>query len=291
MKTRYSFGGDDHIFAEVDEQMSLEAFFRSLSVTKAVRDSQIDGVVEICPANASYQIKFDPDRITPNDMLSELQSIESIAEGAESVLKTRVIEVPVYYNDPWTRETLMRFRERHQDPDSTDLEYAARINGFDSIEDFIKAHSDSPWFVTMVGFVAGLPFMYQMVDRDRQIEVPKYLRPRTDTPKLTVGYGGCFACIYSVRGAGGYQMFGITPMPIFDPKQEISYLQEFMVFFNPGDIVKFRPVDRDAYDEGIDAVEMGQFEPVIREFDFSLGEFESGIEQYNNNIGEMLHGN
>ena len=70
----------------------------------------------------------------------------------------------------------------------------------------------------MVGFVAGLPFLYQMVDRARQIEVPKYLRPRTDTPKLTVGHGGCFGCIYSVRGAGGYQMFGITPMPIYDPQ-------------------------------------------------------------------------
>ena len=81
----------------------------------------------------------------------------------------------------------------------------------------------------MVGFVAGLPFLYQMVDRKRQIEVPKYLRPRTDTPKLTVGHGGCFGCIYSVRGAGGYQMFGITPMPIYDPKQEISYLRDFMV--------------------------------------------------------------
>lgn len=291
MKTRYSFGGDDHIFAEVDEEMSLEAFFTSLSVTTAVKESQIKGVEEICPANASYQIKFDPDQIKPDDMLAELQNIEAAAESAESVLKTRVIEIPVYYNDPWTNETLMRFRERHQDPNSTDLEYAARINGFDSIESFISAHSASPWFVTMVGFVAGLPFMYQMVDRARQIEVPKYLRPRTDTPKLTVGYGGCFACIYSVRGAGGYQMFGITPMPIFDPKQEISYLQEFMVFFNPGDIVKFQPIDRDAYDAGVEAVEAGDFEPVTRELEFSLDEFQSDIDAYNKNIGEMLHGN
>ena len=40
-------------------------------------------------------------------------------------LPTRIIEIPVLYNDPWTRETLMRFRERHQDPKSTDIEYAA----------------------------------------------------------------------------------------------------------------------------------------------------------------------
>jgi len=84
-----------------------------------------------------------------------------------------------------------------------------------------------------VGFVAGLPSSTKMSSCSRQIEAPKYLRPRTDTPKLTIGHGGCFSCIYSVRGAGGYQMFGITPMPIYDPRQEISYLREFMALFKP----------------------------------------------------------
>src|SRR5256885_7806807 len=78
----------------------------------------------------------------------------------------------------------------------------------------------------MVGFVAGLPFLFQMVERQRQIQVPKYLSPRTDTPRLTLGHGGCFSCIYSVRGAGGYQMFGVTPAPIFDPAQRLSYRSE-----------------------------------------------------------------
>jgi urea carboxylase len=291
MKTRYSFGGDEHIFVEVDEEMSLEAFFKSLSMTNAVRDSRIAGVTEICPANASFQVKFDPDQISPDDMLAELKKLETTAEQAEHVLDTRIIEIPVLYDDPWTRETLMRFRERHQDPNSTDLEFAARINNFESVDAFIAAHSGAPWFVTMVGFVAGLPFMYQMVDRARQIEVPKYLRPRTDTPKLTVGYGGCFACIYSVRGAGGYQMFGITPMPIFDPKQEISYLSDFMVFFNPGDIVKWKPIDRDAYDQAVADVEADRFTPLIRNVTFSLDEFQADIDGYNQNLVEALHGN
>jgi len=290
MTTRYAFGGDEHIFVEVDEEMSLEAFFKSLSMTTAVRESRIEGVTEICPANASYQIKFDPDRISPDDLLAELKSLESAADKAVAVLETRIIEVPVYYNDPWTHETLMRFRERHQDPDSTDLEYAARINDFESVDKFIEAHSGAPWFVTMVGFVAGLPFMFQMVDRPRQIEVPKYLRPRTDTPKLTVGYGGCFACIYSVRGAGGYQMFGITPMPIFDPKQEITYLRDFMVFFRPGDIVKFKPIDRATYDLDVAEVEAGRFTPLVRDFTFSLEEFHADIDGYNAKIAEVLHG-
>lgn len=281
MKTRYSFGGDEHIFVECDEEMSLEAFFKSLSITNAVKEAKIAGVTEICPANASFQIKFNPDVIAPDDMLKELKAIEASAAKGRSVIKTRIIEIPVYYNDPWTHETLMRFRERHQDPTSTDIEYTARINNLDGVDGFIKAHSGAPWFVSMVGFVAGLPFLYQMVDRARQIQSPKYLRPRTDTPRLTVGHGGCFGCIYSVRGAGGYQMFGITPMPIYDPNQKIKYLQDFMCLFRPGDIVRWRPIGRDEYDATVADVDQGKFAPVMRDVTFSLDEFQADMNGYN----------
>lgn len=289
MKTRYSFGGDEHVFVEIDEEMSLEAFFKSLSMTNAVRDAQIRGVTEICPANASFQIKFDPDVIAPDDMLAEIKSLEQAADKADPVINTRIIEIPVFYNDPWTHETLMRFRERHQDPKSTDIEYGASINGYGSVADFIAAHSGSPWFVSMVGFVAGLPFLYQMVERGRQIQVPKYLRPRTDTPKLTVGHGGCFSCIYSVRGAGGYQMFGITPMPIYDPEQKISYLRDFMCLFNPGDIVKWKPIGREEYDQAVADVDAGRFVPTIRNVTFDLAEFNRNIDAYNAKLLEALH--
>ncbi len=259
-------------------------------MTSAIRDSAIKGVTEICPANASFQIKFDPDVIHPDDILKEVQAIEGAAGSAAPRIKTRIVEIPVYYGDPWTHETLMRFRERHQDPTGSDLDYAARINRYGSVDDFIAAHSGSPWFVSMVGFVAGLPFMYQMVERARQIEVPKYLRPRTDTPKLTIGHGGCFGCIYSVRGAGGYQMFGITPMPIFDPTQTTSYLRDFMVFFRPGDIVKFTPIGREAYDQAVEDVERGRFSPPIRAVEFDLAEFQQDIPAYNAKLEGVLHG-
>ncbi|HBF28869.1 carboxyltransferase domain-containing protein [Rhizobium sp.] len=290
MPMRYTFGGDEHLFVECSEEMSLEAFFNSLSMTNGIKQAGIKGVTEICPANASFQIKFDPDMIHPNDVLKEVQAIEVAASKAEPVITTRIVEIPVFYNDPWTHETLMRFRERHQDPSGTDLDYASRINDYSTVDDFIAAHSGSPWFVSMVGFVSGLPFMYQMVERQRQIEVPKYLRPRTDTPRLTVGHGGCFGCIYSVRGAGGYQMFGITPMPIYDPTQTTSYLKDFMVFFRPGDIVKFKPVDRDGYDQAVEEVDKGLFIPPIREVSFDLREFQNDIDGYNAKLEGLLHG-
>lgn len=289
MKTRYSYGGDEHIFVEMDEEMSLDAFFKSLAMSNAARDANIEGVREICPANASFQVRYDPEIIPPEDMMAKLKEFEEKAINAEKRLETRIIEMPVYYQDPWTHDCVMRFRERHQDPSGTDLDYAARINGYDSVEAFIEAHHSAPWFVSMVGFVSGLPFLYQLVERAKQIEVPKYLKPRTDTPKQTVGYGGCFSCVYSVRGAGGYQMFGITPMTIFDADQKVSYLKEFMVFFKPGDIVKFKPIDREEYDQILKAVEDGTYKPRIASVTFDLEDFNGDMEGTNLKLMEALN--
>ncbi len=288
---RYSFGGDEHIFVELNTEMSLEAFFKGMSITNAIAQRKIVGVTEICPANAAYQVRFDPDLIAPDKLLETLQSIESELGDSALDLNTRIIEIPVFYNDPWTNETLLRFRERHQEPNSTDLEYGARINGYASVDAFIAAHAASPWFVSMVGFVAGLPFMFQMVEREKQIQVPKYLRPRTDTPKLTIGHGGCFSCIYSVRGAGGYQMFGITPAPIFDPQQALPYLKDFMVFFRPGDIVKFKPMNRVEYDAALAQVQDGTFDLRIRPVKFALQDFLKNPTTYNHQLTETLYGN
>lgn len=287
---RYSFGGDEHVFVEIDEEMSLEAFFKGMAICAELTKRKVAGVSEICPANASYLVRFDPDVIHPNKMLDTLKAIEARIGTADLHISTRVVEIPVLYNDPWTRETLMRFRERHQDPKSTDIEYAAKINGFGSVDEFIAAHSGAPWFVSMVGFVAGLPFLFQMVEREKQIEVPKYLRPRTDTPKLTVGHGGCFGCIYSVRGAGGYQMFGITPAPIYDPAQKLPYLKDFMVFFKPGDIVKWKPISREEYDRDLKAVEEGTFNLNVKPIEFSLTSFVSDPGGYSRGLMEVLHG-
>lgn len=290
MKAQFSFGGDEHLLCQCSAEMSMSAFFKSLAATRAIRESEITGVLEVCGGNTSYLVRFDPDLIHPDDLRREIEAIDSAAERSEPVLNTRIIDVPVYYQDPWTHETMMAFRERHQEPDSTDLEYAAKINGYPSVAAFIQAHHGSPWFVSQVGFVCGCPWLYQMVARERQIEAPKYVRPRTDTPRLTIGYGGCFTCIYAVRGAGGYQMFGITPMPIFDPAQSESYLQDSMVLCRPGDIFKFRPIEREEYDQNVAEVAKHKYEPVIREVDFDLAEFEADIDGYNRRLSEVLYG-
>lgn len=288
---RYTWGGDEFLFVEVDEAMSLAANVRVMSIANRLAGDKPDGVTDICPANAALLIRFDPDRIAPADLEAKVKEIESnVVHQGHAALMTRIIEVPVWYDDPFTNEVGARFRKNHQTPDLTDLEFAARENGLKDKNEFIKRHHSSPWLVTMVGFVAGLPFLFQIVPQEEQIEVPKYLSPRTDTPKLTVGHGGCFACVYSVRGAGGYQMFGVAAAPIYEPAQQLADFKDFLVLFKPGDIVKFRPVDEAEYEDIVRQVEAGTYTYKHAPVEFDLQQVLDDPHAYNAKILEALDG-
>jgi len=288
---RYTWGGDEFLFVEISESMSLAANFKANAMATRLTARAIDGVVDICPANASLLLRFDPDTVPPDDLEALVRQVEEeVAHLSEQTLETRIIEIPVWYDDPFTRETGARFRKGHQRPAGSDLDFAAEENGLSSPQEFIRKHHESPWLVSMVGFVAGLPFMFQIVPQEDQLEVPKYLSPRTDTPPLTVGHGGCFACIYSVRGAGGYQMFGIAAAPIFDPAQKLADFSDFMIFFRPGDIVKFKPIGEDEYKAIQAEVDAGTFTYRQTPVTFDLQKALTDPSAHNRDILEKLNG-
>jgi urea carboxylase len=290
-QARYSYGGDEYVFVELAEAMSLKVNFRAMAITNRVQEENITGVTDICPSNASYMIRIDPDEIHPDDLISHLKEIdEEVGDIHDFELPTRVVDVPVMMEDPWTHEALMRFRDRHQDPDATDLEYSARINGYDSKDDFIAALLGSPWLVTMIGFVPGLPWCYQLVPPEEQVEVPKYVRPRTFTPERAFGFGGGFAVIYSVQGAGGYQLYGLAPAPVLDVGQRLSDFRDSIVFPKPGDVFNYRGIDREEFDEVRARVEDGTFEYRIREFTFHPDRSLEDPHAYNKEILEVLYG-
>lgn len=285
---RYEFGGDDHVFVELDEAMSFDANFQAMAITQQISERDIAGVTEICPANASYMVRFDPDRISPESMVEELKEIAAETDISEFSWETRIVTIPVLFQDPWTHETLMRFRDRHQDPDGTDLEYSAHINGFDTVEEFIDAFVGAPHMVTMVGFVPGLPWCFQMVPRNEQLEVPKYLQPRTDTPSRAVGFGGAFSVVYPVQGAGGYQLYGRTPVEVLDVDQQLPDFHDSMVFPNPGDILNYRSIDREEYDAIREEVEDGTYEFTSEQVEFTPEEFFTAPHEYNEELMEVL---
>ncbi len=267
--TRYEYGGDEFIFVELSEEMSLEVNFQAMAITKRLKEEQLSGILDICPSNASYMVRFEPEKIHPDKLISKLKELEQTTSIDDFELSSRMVNVPVLFEDPWTHEALMRFRDRHQDPNSTDLEYTARINGFDSTDALIDAMTGAPYLVTMIGFVPGLPWCYQMVPREQQIEAPKYVRPRTFTPERAFGLGGAFSVIYPVDGAGGYQLFGIAAAPIFEKDSKLYDFKDTMTFPKQGDIFRYRSVTREEYDAIRDEVENGTFRYLTKEITFT----------------------
>ncbi|MCM3568660.1 allophanate hydrolase subunit 1 [Neobacillus mesonae] len=266
--SRYEYGGDEFIFVELSEAMSLEINFQAMAITRTLREEKVPGILDICPSNASYMVRFNPEVIHPDTLIAKLKELEEEVSLENFEITARAVDVPILFEDPWTHEALMRFRDRHQDPSSTDLEYVARTNGFQSKEELIKAITDSPYLVSMIGFVPGLPWCYQMVPNEQQIEAPKYVRPRTFTPERAFGFGGAFAVIYPVQGAGGYQLFGTAAAPIFEKEQRLYDFKESMTFPRQGDVFRYRSISMDEYEDIRKQVENGEFRYLTKDITF-----------------------
>ena len=180
-------------------------------------------------------MRLDPDVVAPADLLAQLKEIEALGRPAStSSFSTRVIDVPAYYDDPWTREVLMRFRDQHQAPEGTDLEYVTRINGFETEQEFIEAHHGSPYYVSMVGFVPGLPWCFQMV-------APRAPARGAEVPAAAHRHAGARALARrrlrgDLPGAGPRRLPAVRdcPVPIFDPKEELPDFQDSFVMFRVG---------------------------------------------------------
>jgi len=292
MTTRYAYGGDEFIFVELSEEMNLETHFKGLAMTKKLRELDLPAVSDICSSNASYMVRFNPDELHPDDLIHKLRQIEeSVVDLSDFVINSRLVDIPILFNDPWTHEALMRFRDRHQDPNATDLEYAARVNGYDSVDSFINAITSYPFLVSMVGFVPGLPWCFQMVSREKQIEVPKYVRPRTYTPERAFGFGGAFAVIYPVQGAGGYQLFGVAPAPIFDRDQTLPDFKDSLIFPQQGDIFRFRSITENEFGSIRDQVENHTFTYRTKDFSFTPEEVMENPEEFSEKVLGRLYTN
>jgi urea carboxylase len=289
--TRYTHGGDEWILVELSESMSLPVSMRAQAICRRLEGERLDGMLDICCSNASYLIRLDPDVLDPRRAVTDLKELEEeVGDAADFRLQTRVVEVPILWEDEWTLKVLMRFRDRHQTPDKTDIEFAADLNGFASVDEFKTAVCSTPFMATMTGFVPGLAWWYPLTTPDKLIEVPKYVRPRTDTPERAFSWGGAFAAIYPVQGAGGYQLLGMCATPQVDPSRRLPDFREADWFFKVGDLVVFSPVDRAGYDAIRAEVEAERFAYRQASFEFIPPEFIADTSAVNASIQRSLDG-
>lgn len=282
-ETRFDFGGDEYIYAEISRDMSEESNFKALAVTNELRKRQIPGVHDICPSNSSYIIRFDPEAISAVDLLEYLKEIDiTKSNPSELNMQVRIVEIPIWYDDPLTLEYSRRFSERNISHDaSSDFELVMKLNGYTDKERFIQAHSASPYLITMMGFIPGTAWEYPLgLDKSQIIQTPKYSSPRTDTPSRAVGLGGAFTVIYPLNAPGSYQLIGMCAVPIFDQSRCLPDLQDTFFLARPGDIWKHRPVDESEYNAILQQVTDGTYRYRIKSVDFSTEEYFAGKKAY-----------
>ena len=245
-QAKFSPGGDRYILIEFGNEMNLELNFLGQGLGRAVKECALKGVIETAPAFASTLVHYDPDVIGYHDLVTQLQIlISGLGKIDDIELPSRLFYLPCCYLDRWTKECVDDYREKISDK-VPDPEMVAQLNGLSGPEELVRVHSGTEYWVASLGFWPGLPFMMPLDPRSR-LTAPKYNPPRTWTPKGAVGMGGASTAIYPVATPGGYQIFGRTPVPIWDIKQSFPEYEQSICLFRPGDRVKFVPIDEQEF--------------------------------------------
>lgn len=248
-ETKFDFCGDEYIYAEISTEMRIESNFKVISITNELRKREIPGMIEIYPGNASYLIRYDPNAISPHHLLDYLREIDQQkSEGSELSFNSRIIEIPVWYNDSNTKKTAEKYQHLQPEAGGDDFTYVMKANGFTEKDTFITAHSSTPYFITSLGFQPGTAWGFPLgVAQDKIIQAPKYKSPRAFTPSRALGIGGAFTVVYPSDSTGSYQLIGMSAVPVYDPSQSLSIFQDSFFLAKPGDLWKYRPVTEAEY--------------------------------------------
>jgi KipI family sensor histidine kinase inhibitor len=248
---RYLYSGDQYLTVEIGDEMSLEANFKVIGLDRAIKEAGIQGVIETFPGWRSLLLSYESLEIYTEDLISELKGVVQRIPKVKDV-PSRLIDLPVKYKGRW----------------GPDLDFIAQENNV-TVDDVVRIHSETTHWVGMVGFTPGSPQLMQL-NPSLLLSVPKYTSPRIYTPQGTIALGGSITAIYPVVSPGGYQMMGLTPVPIYDRFQSLDVFERSPVLLRIGDRVRFVRVEEEEFDYIRQQVWECSYQYTIKEETFSL---------------------
>jgi urea carboxylase len=205
---------------DLDLRVRIELLAQDL--TRRIDEGSLRGIVDLTQGVRSLQIHFDPARIPFAELVAVLlASEESLPDGDELSLPTRIVHLPLSWEDPETLRAIEKYRSVVRDEAPwcpSNLEFIRRINGLASLDDVRRIVFDASYLVLGLGDVyLGAPVATPLDPRHRMVTT-KYNPARTWTPENAVGIGGAYLCIYGMEGPGGYQLVGRT-VPVWSSYQ------------------------------------------------------------------------
>jgi len=271
----YRQAGDRFLLVEVgDMALDLELRLRIHALDGWVRDHLSDGVVDATAGVRSLLLQVDGERLTVARAVDALRRAEEeLADVASHAFPSRVVHLPLSWDDPATHEAIERYMNgvRADAPWCPwNIEFIRRINGLESVDDVHRTVFDASYLVLGLGDVyLGAPVATPLDPRHRLVTT-KYNPARTWTPENAVGIGGAYLCIYGMEGPGGYQFVGRT-VQVWNRDQRGPHFSEPWLL-RTFDQLRWFPVDADELLEMRAAQTAGALTIQIDETTFRLAE-------------------
>ena len=264
---RFLVAGDRFVLVEVGEGMELSLNIKTIQLAKHILAEEVEGIIEALPMFVSVLIHYDSLVLSPDRLRTIVEAVwKEMAGEVDMTLASRLIELPVYYCDPMTRDCVEHYR-RTIGPMEDNPTFVAQINGLSGPEELARRHSSTQHWVAGIGFYAGTPELLPL-DPRVTLTVPKYNPPRLYTVGGAIGVGGGFTSIYPIDAPGGYYIIGRTPTPVYSLDTRLVPFRNKGTLLNPGDRIKFRRISAEE-NEFIEAqVKAGTYRYLIWDYEF-----------------------
>ena len=190
-------------------------------ILKKIQKDNFLGVKNCVPSYNKLLIHFHPSKKNKEEIINFINSIK--ISKFKSKKDVEELEIPVCYDEEFAL-------------DIQNVSKKTKIN-----EDrIIKSHLSTKFFVYMIGFMPGLPFMG---DLESNLNVSRLTTPRLRVPSGSVGIVEKFCVIYPNESPGGWNIIGRTPIKLFfKDKNKPTHL-------NPGSQIKIRLISKKEFFE------------------------------------------
>jgi inhibitor of KinA len=230
----YLHFGDSALIIKTGDDISESSNLMVRKLLVLLDSQNISGVVDFIPSYNELIVCFDPSVIKYNELAGYA---ESLAGKLNEIIlpEPSVIGIPVLYGGSA----------------GPDLHEVAEINNL-TAEEVVSIHSSPLYLVYMLGFTPGFCYLGGM---DERIATPRKTTPRLRIEAGSVGIADRQTGIYPIESPGGWQLIGKTPVRLFQAGRRPEFL------INPGDYLKFYPVDEIEYAAILEKENSGSLTP------------------------------
>jgi KipI family sensor histidine kinase inhibitor len=221
-ESRFLLMGDRGLLLEFGDEISPEVNEKVRRMALAIQAESIEGMIETVPTYRSLLVLYNPLILPADELKKRLIRLEEELKQT-SFPDPKLTKIPVLYGGAY----------------GPDLEGVARHHQI-SPEEVVRLHCSKPYFIYMIGFMPGFPYMGELPDT--------LITPRLKTPRLSVPAGSVAIAqkqtgIYPMESPGGWQIVGRTPIKLFDPEKDPPALLQM------GDLVQFYPISEKEFQD------------------------------------------